>query len=179
MGENPAYFKGTDRPVETVSWHDTQAFLEKLNYKLNLKGKQMYRLSTEAEWEFAARGGIYSQGFSYAGSEDLEQVGWSWENSQHQTQPVGLLQPNELGLYDMSGNVWEWCQDRWDSKYYEQCHQEGIVPNPRGPESGQSRVVRGGSWRSGASDCRVADRHNLAPDFRNRLIGLRLSRTAL
>ncbi|MEZ4851641.1 MAG: formylglycine-generating enzyme family protein [Bacteroidia bacterium] len=181
MGENPSYFKGPKRPVENVSWEDAQVFLEKLNQKLDLKGARAYRLPTEAEWEFAARGGIYSQGFSYAGSENLEQVGWYGENSEVQTQPVGILQPNELGIYDMSGNVWEWCQDWWDrdNEYYEQCHKIGIVANPQGPEKGQYRVVRGGGWGYGASSCRVADRGHDTPAVRYGGFGLRLSRTAL
>lgn len=179
MGENPSHFKGPHRPVERVSWDDTQVFLERLNRILNLKGKQMYRLPTEAEWEFTARGGIYSQGFSYAGSEGLEQVGWFRENSQRQTQPVGLLQPNELGLYDMSGNVWEWCQDCWDRKYYEKCHQQGIVDNPEGTESGLYRVLRGGSWSAYGPRCQVAFRVSDSPDSKGNFIGLRLARKIL
>ena len=179
MGENPSYFKGRKRPVEKISWEDAQVFLEKLNQKLELEGPRAYCLPTEAEWEFAARGGIYSHGYSYAGSENLRKIGWNYENSQNQTQPIGLLQPNELGIFDMSGNVWEWCQDWLDSKYYEQCHQQGIVPNPKGPESGQLRVVRGGSWGNSASYCQVAYRYGYAPDGRRDNVGLRLSRTAL
>ena len=105
MGDNPSSFKGTDRPVEKVSWNDAQVFVEKLNVQT---GKQ-YRLPTEAEWEYAARGGKRSMGFLYAGSDKLKEVGWYDANSGNETHPVGQLLGNELGIYDLSGNVWEWC----------------------------------------------------------------------
>ncbi len=130
--ENPSRFQDEQRPVEQISWNDTQKFLEKLN---QLTGKK-FRLPTEAEWEFAARGGIYSQGYKYAGSDRLKQVGWYRENSDDQTHEVGLLLANELGLHDMSGNVWEWCQDWFSDKYYAECHKHDTVENPQGPEKG-------------------------------------------
>ncbi|MCB0848036.1 MAG: SUMF1/EgtB/PvdO family nonheme iron enzyme, partial [Bacteroidetes bacterium] len=141
---------------------DDQKWLVIQNIKAN-----GYRLPTEAEWEYSARGGRYGQGFEYAGSENLEQVGWFRDNCQSQTHPVGLLLPNEFGLYDMSGNVWEWCWN-WYGEY-----------SIYGAESGQSRVVRGGSWFNGASICRVAARSYGTPDVRSYDVGLRLSRTAL
>ena len=144
MGENPSYFKGENRPVEGVSWDDTQAFLKRLNDQLNLSGDSVYRLPTEAEWEYAARAG---NRLKYAGSMDLEMVGWFLENSSIQTHEVGLKAPNEWGLYDMSGNVREWCQDWYGgSKYYQECKKKGRVKNPTGPKSGDNRVLRGGSW---------------------------------
>ncbi len=130
-----------------------------------------YRLPTEAEWEYAARGGLKRKGCKYAGSNDLNEVGWYQDNSGCQTHPVGQKLPNELGLYDMSGNVIEWCHDWYDGKYYE----KGSQTNPTGPHSGSFRVVRGGSWLRSARDCRVAYRGNGAPvsnDF-----GFRVSRT--
>ena len=179
MGKNPSYFKGNTRPIERVSWEDTQIFLQKLNKRLGLEGEKSYRLPTEAEWEYAARGGRYSQGYTYAGSEQLNQVGWYWENGQYETHSVGLLLPNELGIFDMSGNVREWCQDWFDENYYEKCHAKGVVKNPKGPESGRRRVLRGGCWFYSASICRVAYRDYGNPSNRNSLRGLRLSRTAL
>ncbi|MCI5165688.1 MAG: formylglycine-generating enzyme family protein [Candidatus Electrothrix sp. GM3_4] len=140
-GDNPSNFKGERRPVETVSWKDVQSFLEKLNTRkdvrtfirqLNPPGTK-FRLLTEAEWEYAARGGIYSQNYKYAGSDRLKQVGWYNENSDKQTHEVGQLLANELGLHDMSGNVWEWCRDWFSDKYYEECHKRGVIKNPQGP----------------------------------------------
>ena len=143
MGDSPTWFKGNRRPVEQSSWKDIQEFLEKLNLKLELGGEQAYRLPTEAEWEYAARAGKRSV---YAGSESLDRVGWYRDNSQRRTHEVGLKAPNEWGLYDMTGNVREWCQDWFGGKYYQRCLEKGTVPNPRGPESGEDRVLRGGSW---------------------------------
>ncbi|MDX2246558.1 MAG: SUMF1/EgtB/PvdO family nonheme iron enzyme [Bacteroidia bacterium] len=175
MGSDPEElaFPHPMRPVERVSWNDCQEFIKKLNAKTD----KTYRLPTEAEWEYAARGGKYSQKFTYSGSNNLFEVGWyGGGNSQNITQPVGLKRPNELGLYDMSGNVFEWCQDWYDGKYYEQCVKEKIVHNPKGPESGEHRVVRGGSWNYYAYYCRVAYRLDNPPTFRNDYFGLRLSR---
>ena len=150
MQDNPSFFDGDSRPVETVSWEDAQQFLEKLN---ELTGKA-YRLPTEAEWEYAARGGNQSHGYEYAGSNKLKEVGWYWENSHVETKAVGLKYPNELGIYDMSGNVWEWCRDWYSGKYYEECYKLGIVENPQGLVKGTARVVRGGSWGYVPEYCR-------------------------
>ncbi len=181
MGTNPSYFKGPYRPVERVSWKDTQKFLYKLNEQLGLFGDKKYRLPTEAEWEYAARGGgVGTFGRispKYSGSNHLDYVGWYSKNSQNQTHAVGLKAPNALGLYDMSGNVREWCQDAFDENYYQTCSDQGTVSNPQGPESGRNRVLRGGSWDGLAVLCRVAYRDNFHPDYRSYFIGLRLSRT--
>ena len=140
MGENPSYFKNCDNcPVENVSWNDIQEFLQKLNA---LTGKK-YRLPSEAEWEYAARGGNQSRGYLYSGSNDPKEVAWFSENSGSKTQPVGGKKPNELGLYDMSGNVWEWCEDDWHGTYQgAPTDSRPWVDRPRGG----SRVLRGGSW---------------------------------
>lgn len=166
MGSNPSYFTGNKLPVENVSWNDCQTFITKLN---QLTG-QNFRLPTEAEWEFAARGGNQSQGYKYAGSNTIDDVAWYWDNSS-ETHEVGTKQANELGLYDMSGNVWEWCQDWYSSSYY----SESVVNNPQGPSTGSSRVYRGGSWNFSARYCRVSYRYFNTPTFTLSDLGLRLA----
>ena len=137
MGSNPSYFEGDNqRPVESVSWNACQKFIKKLN---RLTGKE-FRLPTEAEWEYAARGGKYSRGYKYSGSNNSDEVAWYDSNSGSKTHPVKTKKDNELGLYDMSGNVWEWCNDWWG------CYQSNSQTNPTGPSEGESRVLRGGSW---------------------------------
>ena len=163
MGSNPSYFKGDNLPVEQVSWDDVQEFLRKLNA---MTGKR-YRLPTEAEWEFAARGGNSSRGYKYSGSNSLGSVAWYYDNSG--THAVGTKSPNELGIYDMSGNVWEWCQD-WYGSYSSSSQR-----NPKGPNSGSSRVSRGGGWYDNAWCCRVSLRRNDTPDFRLGTLGFRLA----
>ncbi len=165
MGSNPSIFSGTNLPVETVSWYDCQTFISKLN---NLTGKN-FRLPTEAEWEYAARGGNKSKGHKYAGSNTLGDVAWYYGNSSSKTHPVKQKQANELGLYDMSGNVWEWCQD-WYGSY-----SSSAQTNPTGPTSGSYRVLRGGSWISDARDCRVSSRGNTTPTNTYNFLGLRLA----
>jgi len=125
-------------------------------------------LPTEAEWEFAARGGNNSRGYKYAGSNTIGDVAWYYGNSSSKTQPVGQKRPNELGLYDMSGNVWEWCSD-WYGSY-----SSAGQTNPQGPSSGSDRVLRGGSWCILAQNCRVSFRSFSAPDYRYYRIGFRL-----
>lgn len=165
MGNNPSYFKGAKRPVENVSWNDCQDFIRKLNA---MTGKK-FRLPTEAEWEYAARGGNNSRKYKYAGSSTIGSVAWYDVNSNSKTHNVGSKAANELGLYDMSGNVWEWCQD-WSGSY-----SSGSQTNPTGPSSGSLRVYRGGSWGSYEGDCRVSGRYGRSPGFRNYGIGLRLA----
>ena len=156
MGDNPSNSKGDTLPVEMVSWKDCQEFIKQLNKKTG----KTFRLPTEAEWEYAARGGRKGQGFKYAGSNDIDKVAWYEENSGIQTHPVKQKNANELGLYDMSGNVWEWCQDRRDS------YSSSAQTNPLGPSSGFYCVQRGGSWRSSARNCRVATRNGCSSDYR-------------
>ena len=166
MGSNPSDWKGDNLPVEQVSWDDCQTFLRKLNA---MTGNN-FRLPTEAEWEYAARGGNRSRGYQYSGNNNLSDVAWYDGNSGNKTHPVGTKAPNELGIYDMSGNVWEWCQD-WYGDY-----SSSAQTNPTGPSSGSYRVCRGGSWNFNASYCRVADRHHfVTPDFRIYYLGLRLA----
>ena len=166
MGSNPSYFKGSRKPVECVSWWDCQTFISKLN---SLTGKR-FRLPTEAEWEFASRGGTMSRGYKYSGSNTLSNVAWYIDNSglSSTTHDVGTKSPNELGLYDMSGNVEEWCSD-WYA-YYSSSSQT----NPTGPSSGSRRVTRGDSWASDARFCRSSHRSSYAPDSSSTGIGLRL-----
>jgi len=167
---DPSYFKGDWRPVGQVSWEDAQVFLQKLNELLPGCG---FRLPTEAEWEYAARAGTNTR---YAGSERLETVAWWNGNSHDETRPVGLKMPNALGLFDMSGNVWEWCKDWYDEKYYQKCADNPDKKNPVNDKPGSFRVLRGGSWIRGYPRyCRVADRHGYGPAFREFLIGFRLA----
>ncbi len=166
MGSNPSYFTGNlKRPVEKVSWNDCQTFITTLN---QLTGRN-FRLPTEAEWEYAARGGNRSQGYKYAGSNIIDDVAWYSGNSGSTTHPVATKTPNELGLYDMSGNVYEWCQD-WYGYY-----SSDAQTNPTGPTSGSNRVLRGGSWGSGARYCRVSDRGHSTPASTGYNLGLRLA----
>jgi formylglycine-generating enzyme required for sulfatase activity len=167
MGSNPSEFTGdSQRPVENVSWDDCQTFISKLNA---LTGKD-FRLPTEAEWEYAARGGNKSRGYKYSGSNTLLDVAWYGDNASDTTHPVKQKRSNELGLYDMTGNVQEWCQDGYDSDYYSQSPSY----NPTGLTSGSCRVRRGGSWIYYAMRCRVAYRDSSIPDCRNDNLGLRL-----
>ena len=166
MGSNPSYFEGDNqRPVENVSWNDCQKFIKKLN---RLTGKE-FRLPTEAEWEYAARGGKYSRGYKYSGSNNSDEVAWYDSNSGSKTHPVKTKKDNELGLYDMSGNVWEWCNDWWG------CYQSNSQTNPTGPSEGESRVLRGGGWCYFDMGVRVSRRDYLTPGYRHIIIGLRLA----
>jgi len=185
IGKNPSNFKSDKRPVEKVSWNDIVDFCNKLSEKEGLQkvysgsgdnitcdfNSNGYRLPTEAEWEFASRGGNQSKGYKYSGSNDIDLVTWYSSNSGSTTHDVGTKQPNELGLYDMSGNVWEWCWD-WKGDY-----QSGSQTNPRGTNSGSYRVLRGGSWRLIAEDSRVANRDFYTPGNRFVDLGFRLVRT--
>ena len=174
MGDNPSYFKSGSlkRPVEQVSWEDCQTFIRKLN---ELTGKK-FRLPTEAEWEFAARGGTKSAGYKYSGSNDINAVAWYDVNAydkgknspDYGTHVVKTKKPNELGIYDMSGNVWEWCSD-WYGDY-----TSATQTNPQGAPSGSYRVDRGGSWLASAGYCRSSYRGINRPSFRDSFLGLRL-----
>lgn len=169
MGSNPSRFKecGMNCPVEQVSWEDAQEFTWQLN---DLTGRN-YRLPYEAEWEYAARSG--GKNDQFAGTSDLDELGayaWFEDNSGKKTHQVGTRRPNGLGIYDMSGNVWEWCKDWHDSKYYEKSPQK----NPRGPLSGTLRVVRSGCWFFSAGDARAAHRGGAEPGYRGHAFGFRL-----
>jgi formylglycine-generating enzyme required for sulfatase activity len=164
MGSNPSGIKGDNKPVERVSWNDCQKFISKLNAATGKK----FRLPTEAEWEFAARGGNNSNHYQYSGSNSLEDVAWYYGNSNNTTHDVATKQSNELGIYDMSGNVWEWCSD-WYGSYSSNAQYD-----PAGPNSGSYRVGRGGSWSNVAGLCRSSRRGIINPDLRDYYLGLRL-----
>jgi len=164
MGNNPSYFKGDNLPVECVSWDDCQTFISKLN---SLTGRK-FRLPTEAEWEFAARGGNNSNHTQYSGSSNIADVAWYGGNSGGKTHPVAQKQSNELGLYDMSGNVWEWCSD-WYGNY-----DSNVQTNPTGASSGSCRVRRGGSWDDDAWLCRSSYRGSFDPGYSDDDLGFRL-----
>ena len=172
MGNNPSFFSGNDLPVEQVSWNDCQKFITKLNQLCagQLNGMQ-FSLPTEAEWEFAARGGIKSQGNKFSGSNTLSSVAWFNDNSERKTHAVNTKLANELGIYNMSGNVQEWCSDRYSSNYYDNSE----LTDPTGPASGSSRVYRGGGWDNNAKQCRISCRDYFHPGYRGDDLGIRLS----
>lgn len=165
MDYNNSNFYGASNPVENVSWDDCQEFITKLNALTGVK----FRLPTEAEWEYAARGG-QSCGSKYAGSNDIERVGWCRSNSSNRTHPVATKQPNDFGLYDMSGNVYEWCQD-----YYAKYNAD-TQTDPQGADYGTQRVCRGGSYDLREKFCRVSARNCKTPSARSDNLGLRLAR---
>ena len=170
MGNNPSGFKYCDEcPVEDVSWNDVKDFISKLNSR---SGGVRYRLPTEAEWEYAARGGGLSKGYKYAGSDDQKEVAWYDDNSGSKTHPVKGKKANELGIYDMSGNVYEWCSD-WKDNYSSESQT-----SPTGPNTGDYRVHRGGGWFLSARGCRVSARHSFEPDYRVSFLGFRLASPA-
>ena len=158
MGANPSKFRGENLPVEMVSWFDCQEFVDRLS---RITGR-IFRLPTEAEWEYAARGGNKSRNYTYSGSNDLYRVAWYDKNSGSMTHPVGQKLDNELGVYDMSGNVWEWCSDNYSSSY-------------SSPRNSSNRVLRGGSCGNTAAYCRVASRSYNSPGYRFGYVGLRLA----
>ena len=165
MGSNPSYYSGGQRPVERVSWYDCQDFVNKLNALTDCN----FHLPTEAQWEFAACGGNKSLGYKYAGSNVIDNVAWYYGNSADKTHDVAQKSPNELGLYDMSGNVWEWCQD-WYGAY-----SSSSQVNPTGPSSGVNRVYRGGSLTLRAEGCRVSYRVDIQPSSTYTNLGFRLA----
>ncbi len=158
-------------PVTNVSWYGTQAYVKWLS-KVTRKS---YRLPTEAEWEYAARGGLDSNDFDYAGSDAADEVAWFGRNSNHKVHIVGVKKANELGLYDMSGNVREWCSDWYSKTYYQDLAIQGLANNPQGPSTGSRRILRGGSWFNlSVSKLRCSNRFSLSPDSRNDYYGFRL-----
>lgn len=198
MGANPSMWKGDTFPVEKVNWNDCREFIREINSRTGSLGIT-FSLPTEAQWEYAARGGAKSRGYKYSGSDDLDDVAWyisnsgdkylsnsimeglakasKWEEyrakrdeSHCKTHIVGQKQFNELGLYDMSGNVWEWCADWYDSKYYSKSPKR----NPENSTLASVRVLRGGSWFSHSRHCRSAYRYGYGPDGRGRRSGFRL-----
>ncbi len=165
MGDNPSHFSRCDDcPVENVSWNDVQGFISKLN---QVTGKA-YSLPTEAQWEYAARGGRQSTGYKYAGGDNLDAVAWYSGNRGSRPQQVGKKRPNELGIYDMSGNVWEWCRDFYGP------YTPGEKQNPTGASFGPNRLLRGGSWNSAAEHCRVSYRNISTPGYSSSNFGFRL-----
>lgn len=198
MGQdhNPSRFKGNNRPVECVSWIDIVegnqqdngqlAFLQKLNEETEATrpAGYKYRLPTEAEWEYAARGGRQINtdihhtriAYEYAGSDQMKEVGWFYENSHGETKAVGLKGPNDLGLYDMSGNIEEWCLDTYSSQFFQDCHQKGVVRDPICQiDEGQGMVLRGAAFKFFLQFCRLSYRGNWLPDYRDSSVGFRLA----
>ncbi|MBT7490097.1 MAG: formylglycine-generating enzyme family protein [Bacteroidetes bacterium] len=194
IGKTPSRFKGKKKPVDQVSWIEAMEFCNKLNTKIgfseicdnnynlldsngkktnNIENVAGFRLPTEAEWGYVALGGknqSKKEFFKYAGSNNIEDVGWYDGNSNMETKPVGMKFPNRLGIYDLSGNVWEWCLDLHDKDFLEKTQTK----NPANLRNGSGRVLRGGSWFNYADDCRMAYRFNFMPDFRFYNFGLRL-----
>jgi formylglycine-generating enzyme required for sulfatase activity len=185
MGDDPSGFKGDDNPVEKINWEACQHFVEKLN---EMEPGAKYRLPTEAEWEFACRAGS-NKVYCFTGEEGyLGQYAWYLENSGAKTHPVGKKAMNAWGLYDVHGNVWEWCSDRFDSNeddeeeeyydYYTDCHEQGTVDDPQGPEAGVSHILKGGAWNSEGMQCASGSRFLWDESGRYENFGLRLARDA-
>ena len=166
-GKNPSKVIGDSLPVTGVSWYDAQTFIGKLNQRTGKK----YRLPTEAEWEYAARGGNLSKNYRFSGSNTLEDVAWCKKNSDNVPHAVGTKQPNELGIYDMSGNVYEWCSDGFD--FYEANYYE-TVENPEGYNLSETKVYRGGCMTSYWDVCRVSARSQSIPNSQFNYVGFRL-----
>ena len=169
MGTNPSKFKGPEYPVERVSWQECQEYIQKLNQKTGM----VFRLPTEAEWEYAAGGGATNR-TRWAGTSDEGALGdfaWYKGNRRRKAPKVGQKKPNQLGLHDMSGNVWEWCED-WYGDY-----EPDAQTNPKGPNHGTSKVIRGGSFEDDDSLCRVSSRYNVHPERKRAHLGFRLARS--
>ena len=170
MGNSPSRPEGASRPVDSVSWQEADEYLQKLNA---VAGGPRYRMPTEAEWEYACRAGTTTV-FSFGDDEEsLALHAWYSDNSGFQTHEVGLKKPTAWGLYDMHGNVWEWCLDRYDEEYY----AVGPSRDPHGPSEGTTRVLRGGSWDNGPSGLRAAARNRFRPAFASSSFGFRCVRT--
>ncbi len=172
VGNNPSKFKSVDRPVERISWDDVQDFIAKLNEKT---GKQ-YRLPTEAEWEYAARSGGWKEEWAGTNIElEIDEYAWCRSNSAKTgSNSVAGKKPNALGLYDMMGNVWEWCSDWYDRDYY----RNSPAKDPEGPSEGSTRVLRGGGWKSKPEQLRTVDRNDFVPNIKKFAnIGFRLARS--
>lgn len=163
MGSNPSNFKGDNLPVENVSWFECQVFINKLNTLTEMS----FRLPTEAKWEYAARGGNRSRGYKYSGSDTISDVAWYHDNA-GSTHPVGTKKANELGIHDMSGNVWEWCYDWYD------CYYSSPQTAPDGPSTGSGRVIRGGSYWDDTKFCRSIYRYGFPAKSTDYASGLRL-----
>jgi len=191
MGDNPSNWEGDNLPVEQIMWFDAVKFC---NEKSRVEGltpcysgsgenticdfsANGYRLPTEAEWEYAAKGGTESENYKYSGSDSIDEVAWYDGNSGDKTHSVGGKQPNELGIYDMSGNVWEWCNDWYDGSNDDSYYSKSSSNNPRGVSSGSYRVDRGGGWYDYAKYCRVANRR-YSPDYSHSYLGFRLLRSS-
>jgi formylglycine-generating enzyme required for sulfatase activity len=169
MGSTPSHFQGDTLPVEQVSWNEVQEFIRRLNA---MTGKR-YRLPTEAEWEYAALGGTLASGQEFSGHRFLDDVAWYDYNSGGRTWQAGRKEPNELGIHDMLGNVWEWVSDRYDRYYY----RNSPISNPKGPKHGNERVYRGCAFNSAENICRISLRNFAAPDYRMVNLGFRLARS--
>ncbi|MBI9030835.1 SUMF1/EgtB/PvdO family nonheme iron enzyme [bacterium] len=184
MGTNPSYFSGSDKPVEGVTWYNAVQYCNARSIEEGLTpcyntttwecdfSANGYRLLTEAEWEYAARGGTNNPDYLYSGSDDIHSVAWYGHNSGRTTHNVGTKAPNSLGIYDMSGNVWEWCNDRYGS------YSSSALTDPVGPATGSGRVNRGGSWDGSATNCRVAFRIESFPADGYDIVGFRLARSS-
>lgn len=168
VGNNPSYFKlGDYYPVENLSWEDCYLFISKLNEVTGI----YFRLPTEAEWEYAARGGAKES--ERLNKLDLDKIAWYDANSENKTHPVGLKLANELELYDVCGNVWEWCSDYYGESYY----ASSPITNPKGPNTGILKVIRGGCWGTGARSCRLSYRYRGTPNIKSNMCGIRLAFT--